>query len=138
MVCYPEVPVSHFQSHQYFDILFNFSMAFSQTLIFFWTQCSIFLLFKSKYFEISLRIIIKLNLVSLPKLFTTKPSHAMFIFNPPGRSLGIENLKYQCSVWLFVLFLPKNNITKAKIQNTLKLYYGKSQMYTKIQTQRKK
>lgn len=74
-------------------------------------------------------------MVSFPKLFITKPLHATFIFNPPGRSFGIENFKYQCSVWLFALALPKeNNITKAKIQNTFTFYYGKSQMYTKIQT----
>lgn len=112
--CHSEGLESHFQFHQYFDIIFNLSLAFSQTLLFFWTLSKYIFALQIGVFQDLNGIIITLNLVSLPKLFITK-HHMQHLYSIPlvwALKLKIQNINV-----LFDL-LPssyqKKNIAKQK------------------------
>lgn len=131
-IYHPEGPKTHFWSHQYFDIIFNLSLDFSQILLFFWIAC---FWTPTRVFQDLSGTIITLNWYLCLSSLSTKLPHAAFCsINPPCRRA--LKLKIQSSSVLFDL-LPhpsqKDILQRQKYKNTLTLYYGKSQMYTKIE-----
>lgn len=100
--CHPEILESHFQPHQYFGITFNLSLIFSQTLLFFWTLGKHIFALQIVVFQDLDGIIRTLNLVSISKLFITKPPHVKFIFKSPSRSW-----KFKISMFYLTFCHPK-------------------------------
>lgn len=126
--CHPEGLESHFQFHQYFDIIFNLSLAFSWTLLFFWTLSKYIFALQIGVFRDLNGIIITLNLVSLPKLFITK-HHMQHLYSIP--QVGALKLKIQNINVLFDL-LPSSCQKILQSKNTkyfITLLQKKSDIY---------